>query len=100
MGITAREMCGDPLHERRREPGAARFKMSPSRPTFSPDAWTGSGRSRHFFLGGFSKKRSLVRLISRYQPDIVSEIEYQGHISPDKGLITRYQSVADISLIY
>ena len=35
--ISAREMCGDPLHERRREPGAARFKMcaSPPRPTLA-----------------------------------------------------------------
>jgi len=32
---------------------------SPSRPTFSPDAWTGSGRSRHFFLGDFQKNGHL-----------------------------------------
>ena len=30
--ISAREMCGDPLHERRREPGAARFKMCAAHP--------------------------------------------------------------------
>ena len=52
------------------------------------------------FWADFLKKRSLISLIAGNQPDSVSEIEYQGHISPDKGLITRYQSVADISLIY
>eukprot|EP00964_Phaeocystis_antarctica_P010433 scaffold5742_cov61-Phaeocystis_antarctica.AAC.1 len=30
--VSAREMCGDPLHERRREPGAARFKMCAAHP--------------------------------------------------------------------